>query len=118
MHPGSEAETAAGKEKECIGTAIPYMHSENNQFNYNRFEREKKMIVKRKYELSEEELRTLIFMAASRVCDKQELDERDQGEICENAASIAMELISHLNGEEPFDPTEIEIADKMINGVL
>ena len=48
------------------------------------------MIVKRKYELSKEELRTLIFMAASRVCDKQELYERDQ----------------------------MEIADKMINGVL
>lgn len=96
----------------------PYMHSENNQFNYDRFEREKQMIVKRKYELSEEELMTLIFMAASRVCDKQELDERDQMEICENAGSIAMELISHLNGEEPFDPTEMEIADKMINGVL
>lgn len=76
------------------------------------------MNTKRKYELSEEELRTLIFMAASRVCDKQELDERDQMEICENAASITMELITHLNGEEPFDPTEMEIANKMINGAL
>lgn len=77
------------------------------------------MNTKRKYELSEEELRTLIFMAASRVCDKQELDVRGQIELCGNAAaSIAVELISHLNGEEPFDPTEMEIADKMINGVL
>ena len=76
------------------------------------------MIVKRKYELSEEELGTLIFMAASRVCDKQELDERDQREICENAASITMELTTHLNGEEPFDPTEMEIPNKMINRVL
>ena len=57
-------------------------------------------------------------MAAPRVCDKQELYERDQMEICKNAASIAMELISHLNGEKLFDPTEMEIADKMINGVL
>lgn len=76
------------------------------------------MIVKRKYELSEEELRTLIFMATSRVCDKQEPDERGQIELCGNAASIAMELISHLNEEKLFDPTEMEIADKMINGVL
>lgn len=76
------------------------------------------MNTKRKYELSEEELRTLIFMAASRVCDKQELDERDQMEICENAGSIATELISHLNGEELFEPTEMETANKMISGVL
>lgn len=96
----------------------PYMHSENSQFNYDRFEREKQMIVKRKYELSEEELRTLIFMAASRVCDKQELDERNQMEICENAASITIELISHLNEEELFDPTEMEIANKIINRVF
>ena len=76
------------------------------------------MNTKRKYELSEEELRTLIFMAASRVCDKQELDERDQMEICENAGSIATVLISHLNREELFDPTEMEIANKMIGRVL
>ena len=76
------------------------------------------MNTKRKYELSEEELRTLIFMVASRVCDKQELDEREQIELCENAASITMELTTHLNGEEPFDPTEMEIANKMINGAL
>lgn len=76
------------------------------------------MNTKRKYELSEEELRTLIFMATSRACDKQELDEKGQIELCGNAASITIELIAHLNGEEPFDPTEMEIANKMINGVF
>ena len=47
----------------------------------------------RKYELTKEDLETLIFLAANRICDQKKTSEEKEIEICGYAAEITRELI-------------------------
>lgn len=67
----------------------------------------------KKYEISEEELRTLICVAAARTCDDEEFKE-NEALVMNVAAVIASKLINHLNGKEPFPEDELEISRKTI----
>lgn len=64
-----------------------------------------------KYEISEEELRTLIGVAAVRACDDEEF-KGNKALIMNAAAVIACKLTNHLNGKEPFPEDELEISRK------
>ena len=63
----------------------------------------------KKYEISEEELQTLIGVAAARTCDDEEFKE-NEALVMNAAAVIASKLINHLNGKEPFPEDEVEIS--------
>lgn len=65
----------------------------------------------KKYELSEEELRTLIGVAAVRACDDEEF-KGNEALVMNAAAVIACKLTNHLNGKEPFPEDELEISRK------
>lgn len=64
-----------------------------------------------KYEISEEELRTLIGVAAVRARDDEEF-KGNEALVMNAAAVIASNLINHLNGKEPFPEDELEISRK------
>ena len=64
-----------------------------------------------KYEISEEELRTLIGVAAARACDDEEFKE-NEALVMNAAAVIACQLTNHLNGKAPFPEDELEITRK------
>ena len=64
-----------------------------------------------KYEISEEELRTLIGVAAARACDDEEFKEKE-ALVMRVAAVIACQLTNHLNGKAPFPEDELEITRK------
>ena len=64
-----------------------------------------------KYEISEEELRTLIGVAAVRACDDEEF-KGNEALVMNAAAVIASKLINHLNGSVPFPEDELEISRK------
>lgn len=66
-----------------------------------------------KYEISEEELRTLIGVAAVRACDDEEF-KGNEALVMNAAAVIACKLTNHLNGKEPFPEDELEISRKTI----
>ena len=66
----------------------------------------------KKYEISEEELRTLIGVAAAGACDDEEFSGHDVM-VMRVAAVISSKLINHLNGSVPFPEEELEIARKM-----
>ena len=69
-----------------------------------------------KFELTKNELETLIFLAASRLCDRRELGAGEEAQkICEDAAEICAELTDHLTGKELFDPVQMRIADAVIH---
>ena len=67
----------------------------------------------RKYELTKEDLETLIFLAANRICDQKKTSEEKEIEICGYAAEITRELIDHLTGENPFD--QMELVDAVLH---
>lgn len=67
----------------------------------------------KKYEISEEELRTLIGLAAAKTCDDEEFKE-NEALVMNAAAVIACKLTNHLNGKEPFPEDELEISRKTI----
>ena len=69
----------------------------------------------RKYELTKEDLETLIFMAVNRVCDQKKTSEEKEIEICGYAAEITRELIDHLTGENPFDQEQMELVDAVLH---
>lgn len=64
-----------------------------------------------KYEISEEELRTLIGVAAVRARDDEEF-KGNEALVMNAAAVIACKLTNHLNGKEPFPEDELEISRK------
>lgn len=64
-----------------------------------------------KYEISEEELRALIGVAAARTCDDEEF-KGNEALVMNAAAVIACKLTNHLNGKAPFPEDELEIARK------
>ena len=64
-----------------------------------------------KYEISEEELQTLIGLAAARTCDDEEF-KGNEALVMNAAAVIASKLINHLNGSVPFPEDELEISRK------
>lgn len=65
----------------------------------------------KKYEISEEELRTLIGVAVARACDDEEFKE-NEALVMRVAAVIACQLTNHLNGKAPFPEDELEITRK------
>lgn len=67
----------------------------------------------KKYEISEEELKALIGLAAARTYDDEEFKE-NEALVMNVAAVIASKLINHLNGKEPFPEDELEISRKTI----
>ena len=68
-----------------------------------------------KFELTKNELETLIFLGASRVCDQKQLVGSEVGKLCEDAADICIEVIDHLTGKNPFDPDEMKITDEVLH---
>lgn len=68
-----------------------------------------------KFELTKNELATLIFLGASRVCDQKQLVGSEAEKLCEDAADICVEVIDHLTGKNPFDPGEMSIADRVLH---
>ena len=69
----------------------------------------------RKYELTKEDLETLIFLAANRICDQKKTSEEKEIEICGYAAEVTRELIDHLTGENPFDQEQMELVDAVLH---
>lgn len=67
----------------------------------------------KKYELSEEELRTLIGVAVADICSQKKF-EKDSDVITEAAAGIAFKIENHLNGTAPFPKEEIEYTRKIV----
>ena len=67
----------------------------------------------KKYELSEEELRTLIGVAVADICSQKKF-EKDSDVITEAAAVITFKIENHLNGTAPFPEEEIEYTRKTI----
>ena len=78
-------------------------------------ERKKQMEKQRKYELTKEDLETLIFLAANRICDQKKTSEEKKIEICVYAAEITRELIDHLTSENPFDQEQMELVDAVLH---
>ena len=60
-----------------------------------------------KFELTKNELETLIFLGASRVCDQKQLVGSEVGKLCEDAANIYIEVIDH--------PDEMKITDEVLH---
>lgn len=69
----------------------------------------------RKYELTKEDLETLIFLAANRICDQKKTREEKEIEVCVYAAEITRVLIDHLTGENPFDQDQMELVDAVLH---
>lgn len=67
----------------------------------------------KKYEISEEELRTLIGVAVADICSQKKF-EKDSDVITEAAAGIAFKIENHLNGTAPFPEEKIEYTRKTI----
>lgn len=65
----------------------------------------------KKYEISEEELRALIGVAAAYACDDEEFKENEDL-VMRVAAVITCKLTNHLNGKAPFPEEELEITRK------
>ncbi|WP_270672308.1 hypothetical protein [Sellimonas intestinalis] len=70
---------------------------------------------KSKWRNKDEDLETLIFLAANRICDQKKTSEEKKIEICGYAAEITRELIDHLTGENPFDQDQMELADAVLH---
>lgn len=68
-----------------------------------------------KFELTKNELETLIFLGASRVCDQKQLVGSEEEKLCEDAGDICREVIDHLTGKNPFDPDEMKITDEVLH---
>lgn len=68
-----------------------------------------------KFELTKNELETLIFLGASRVCDKKQLVGSEVEKLCEDALDICVEVIDHLTGKNPFNPDEMKITDEVLH---
>jgi hypothetical protein len=67
----------------------------------------------KKYELSEEELRTLIGVAVADICSQKKF-EKDSDVITEAAAVITFKIENHLNGTAPFPKEELEYSRKIV----
>lgn len=65
----------------------------------------------KKYEISEEELKALIGLAAAITCDDEEFKE-NEALVMNAAAVITRKLINHLNGSIPFPEDELEMSRK------
>lgn len=69
-----------------------------------------------KFELTKNELETLIFLSANRVCNQRKLGTSEEAlKICKDAGEVYKELTDHLTGKNPFDPDEMKITDEVLH---
>lgn len=69
------------------------------------------------YTLSERDIRILVGAAGNAVCEDNDLSEDKERIVMETSAEIALKLIGHLSGTDPF-PEDVLEAMETLMGIL
>lgn len=69
------------------------------------------------YTLSERDIRILVGAAGNAVCEDHDLSKDMERIVMEMSAEIALKLIGHLSGAEPFPEDVLEVTEALM-GIL
>lgn len=69
----------------------------------------------KKYELSLSDIKMIIGLGASAVCDKHGLDDKESSIVVTIAADICEKIYAHLTGECEFTKEEIDTYNAVID---